>query len=192
VSLRIGIALAAALLGCAASSAADELATATTVAVREIRVQDNELIPQAVLDSILPAYRNRQVSAQELQELAQKLTSWLVERGYVSSGVILPDQKVSDGVVTLKVVAGHVTEAVIAGNRRLRDGYISRRLGDVYSSPLNVNDIAGRLQVLEHAATDVQPCRRIQGRHCCVQRSAHALEHCAERLLREQLVAHRD
>ena len=149
MSLRIDLALAAALLGCAASCAADELAAATTVAVREIRVQDNELIPQAVLDSILPAYRNRQVSAQELQELAQKLTSWLVERGYVSSGVIVPDQKVSDGVVTLKVVAGHVTEAVIAGNRRLRDGYISRRLGDVYSSPLNVNDIAGRLQVLE-------------------------------------------
>ena len=149
MSLRISIAIAAALLGCAMSCDADELSAAPTVAIREIRLQDNELIPEAVLDAILPAYSNRQVSAQELQELAQRLTTYLVERGYVSSGVIVPDQKVSDGIVTLQVVAGHLTEAVIAGNRRLRDGYISQRLGDVYSSPLNVNDIASRLQVLE-------------------------------------------
>lgn len=149
MSLRISIAFTAALLGCALTCDADELAAATTAVIREIRLQDNELIPQAVLDSILPAYSNRQVSAQELQELAQRLTAYLVERGYVSSGVIVPDQKVSDGIVSLQVVVGHLTEAVIAGNHRLRDGYISRRLGDVYSSPLNVNDIASRLQVLE-------------------------------------------
>jgi hemolysin activation/secretion protein len=149
VSLKISIALAAALLGCATECAANELSAATTVAVREIRLQDQELIPQSVLDSLLPAYSNRPVSAQELQELAQRLTAYLVERGYVSSGVVVPDQKVNDGVVSLQVVAGRVTEAVIAGNRRLRAGYISRRLGDVYSSPLNVNDIASRLQVLE-------------------------------------------
>lgn len=149
MSLRIVIALAAALLGCAVACDAEDLSAATTIAVREIRLQDNQLIPQPVLDSMLPAYSNRQVSAQELQELAQRLTSYLVGRGYVSSGVIVPDQKVSDGIVSLQVVVGHLTEAVIAGNHRLRDGYISRRLGDVYSSPLNVNDIASRLQVLE-------------------------------------------
>jgi hemolysin activation/secretion protein len=149
VSLRFAIVLAGVWLGCTVACEADELSAAATINVREIHLEDNALIPRGVLDLLLPAYSNRQVSAQELQELAQKLTAYLVERGYVSSGVIVPDQKVSDGIVTLRVVPGRVTETAIAGNKRLRDSYINRRLGDVYSSPLNVNDIASRLQLLE-------------------------------------------
>lgn len=138
-----------ALLGWAAWCQAAGLAGAATVAVREIRVENNELIPQSILDAMLPAYRNRQVSAAELQELAQRLTAYLVEQGYVSSGVIVPDQKVDDGVISLRVMPGRVASTALTGNHRLRERYIVGRLGDVYSAPLNVNALAERLQLLE-------------------------------------------
>jgi hemolysin activation/secretion protein len=138
-----------ALLTCAGWCQADELAGAATIAVREIRVENNELIPQSILDAMLPAYRNRQVSAAELQELAQRLTAYLVEQGYVSSGVIVPDQKVSDGIIHLRVMPGRVASTAITGKHRLRERYIVGRLGDIYSAPLNVNALAERLQLLE-------------------------------------------
>ena len=89
------------------------------------------------------------MTAAELQQLAQQLTAYLVEQGYVNSGVILPDQKVDDGVIYLQMVAGRVADTVITGNQRLHDSYIVDRLGDLRGTTLNVKSIAAHLQLLE-------------------------------------------
>ena len=55
-------------VGCAAMPAqADDLASLPSVFVREIRLEQNELIPAAVIESATASYLNRSVSAAELQ-----------------------------------------------------------------------------------------------------------------------------
>ena len=44
------------------------------------------------LEALTAPYENRPISFETLQELRQTLSHRYVERGYVTSGVVLPDQ----------------------------------------------------------------------------------------------------
>jgi hemolysin activation/secretion protein len=137
-------------LVCVATRApCDELSSVSAVFVRELRIEQNELIPQPVVDSSFAPYLNRLVTAAELQSLAQRLTRYLVDQGYVSSGVVLPDQEVAAGIVRLQLVAGRVSSVTVRGNGRLREAYVVGRLGDIYAAPLNMGLLAERLQLLQ-------------------------------------------
>src|SRR5262245_52483768 len=88
-------------MACVCAHALGEtLSSAPTVFVREVQLQDNEsrhtqpqseLIPRRVFEAACGPYLNRSVTATELQALAQQLTRYLVDQGYVSSGVVVPD-----------------------------------------------------------------------------------------------------
>jgi hemolysin activation/secretion protein len=134
------------LLGFAASS--QELSSLPSLHVREIQVS-GELIPKALLDEELPRYRNRDVSSEELLALARSLTEYLIAQGYVNSGVILPDQKIENGVVRLEVVAGRLDRIDIAGRKRIASRRIDTLLGDLDDGAFNINRTAERLQLLE-------------------------------------------
>jgi hemolysin activation/secretion protein len=127
--------------------AADKLSTVPTLLVRDIQI-DGDLIPRSVLDEVLPRYRNQMLSSDDLVKLAQQLTAYLVESGYVNSGVILPDQKIENGVVHLHIVAGRVGEVVVTGNRHLSDSYITSRI-ETGDAPFNINSAVSKLQKLE-------------------------------------------
>jgi len=144
---RLAASIALACLAMPASS--EELSSAASVFVRDLVVEHNELIPSAVVASACAPYLNRSVNSVELQTLAQQLTRYLVDQGYVSSGVIIPDQEIAGGVVRLQVVAGHISSISVRGNGRLRDDYLVDRLGDIYSTPLNVGTLAAKLQLLQ-------------------------------------------
>ena len=143
------LAVAIALSCMAAHALSQELSSAPNVFVRELQIEQNDLIPREVVESACAPYLNRSVSAAELQTLAQQLTRYLVDRGYVSSGVIIPDQEVASGIVRLRLVAGRISDVTVQGNGRLREGYLVDRLGDIYSGPLNVDSLATKLQMLQ-------------------------------------------
>ena len=73
-------------------------------------------------------YENRPISFETLQELRQYLSRRYVERGYVTSGVVLPDQAASGREIVLRAVEGELTTVVVEGNRRMRTGAIERRI----------------------------------------------------------------
>ena len=127
---------------------ADDLSSVSSVQVREIQLQGADIIAPGVRDSLLSRYLNRAVSAEDLLQLAQQLTVHLVEQGYVNSGVVLPDQKVENGVVVLQVIGGRVESIDVRGNRSLSDRYIAERLQED-QTVFNVNDTVRRLRQLE-------------------------------------------
>ena len=146
--LRRAAILAVLLLLCRIA-AAEELASSTTVFVKDIKLRGDNIVPQPVLDRLLPRYTNRTVSAEELLDLAQQLTAYLIEQGYINSGVILPDQKIDDGTIYLRVVAGRVARVVVTGSKHLSSRYVASRLGLPSGEPFNMNDAVRRLQLLE-------------------------------------------
>jgi len=97
---------------------------------------------------VTSSYLNRNVSAEELQALRAALTQLYVERGYITSGVLLPDQRVSDGTVQYQAVEGRLESLEVSTSGRLRPEYVEARLSAQADGPLNVSNLKDQLRVL--------------------------------------------
>ena len=118
------------------------------VFVREIRVIGGTVFSPAELAAVTAPYVNREVSSEDLEALRVALTRLYVDRGYVNSGAVLPDQTVTDGVITFAIVEGVLSDIEIRGNRWFRDRYLRDRLRLAAGPPLNAEALQQRLQLL--------------------------------------------
>lgn len=127
----------------------DKLSAGARVMVRSIRLEGHSAIFDGDLRRIASTFENRVLSAEDLQQLRHQLTLYYVNRGYINSGAVLPDQEVKEGTVTLHIVEGRLTEIEVSGNARLDSAYIASRLKLGGQPPLNVNELQQRLQLLQ-------------------------------------------
>jgi hemolysin activation/secretion protein len=118
------------------------------VFVREVQVEGNTVLPDQVLGEIVEPFLNRELSTGDLEELRRRLTLAYVERGYINSGAMLPDQEVRDGIVSYRVVEGHLTDIEVEGLGRLDERYVRNRLAQGAGPPLNTERLQERLQIL--------------------------------------------
>lgn len=125
-----------------------ELLPRVQVFVREIRVVGSRVFSPEELARVTAPYVNREVSAEDLEALRVALTLLYVNRGYINSGAILPDQNVADGVVTFQIVEGALSDVVVEGNRWFRAAYLQKRFALGAGRPLNINTLQERLQLL--------------------------------------------
>ena len=152
--VRSTIALALALAAFSVSAQREEippesLAAVDAIRVDEIRIEGNTVFTAQELAAMTSPYTNRMVSLEELHELRHTLSRAYVERGYVSSGVVIPDQRVADGTVTLRAVEGTLTDIEIEGNRRWRDGALERRVERYVATPVDVAALEVGLRALQ-------------------------------------------
>jgi hemolysin activation/secretion protein len=120
-----------------------------SVFVREIRVEGNSVLGAEELAPVTEPYTHRRLTALDLESLRRALTLHYIQKGYVSSGALLPDQEVVDGVVTFRIVEGQLTDIVIEGNRWLRSDYLTDRIRPGTGPPLNINDLQERMRILQ-------------------------------------------
>lgn len=125
-----------------------QLGRGPSVLINRIDIVGNTAIPTAELQAIAAPYQGRQVTVEELFRLRDELTLAYVDKGYVNSGAVLPDQEVVDGVVRFDIVEGALEAVDIAGNRSFRPGYLEGRIRLGADQPLNVQRLQERLQVL--------------------------------------------
>jgi hemolysin activation/secretion protein len=122
--------------------------SARRVFVRDIRVVGSTAFSPDQLASVTSPYVNRELSAEDLEELRRALTLLYVNRGYVNSGAILPDQTLADGVVTYRIIEGALSGIEVEGNRWFRSRYFKDRLSLAGKQPLDVNALQRQLQIL--------------------------------------------
>ena len=126
-----------------------ELSRRMTVHVKKILFSGNTVFSDATLSAIARPYENRRINSGELETLRLALTQYYVDRGYINSGAIISDQKVTDGVIAILIVEGSLSEILISGQDRLQPRYIRDRIALGAGPPLNVNDIYERLLILQ-------------------------------------------
>ena len=114
--------------------------------VNEISLVGGSVFAATELSPIVSAYEKRQVTMEELQSLRQQLSLMYFERGYVNSGVIIPDQTIRDGIVEFRIIEGSVTNVRLAGNEDLNANYVLDRINLGVDEPLNVNDLQRALR----------------------------------------------
>ncbi|MBF0559875.1 MAG: ShlB/FhaC/HecB family hemolysin secretion/activation protein [Nitrospirae bacterium] len=123
--------------------------TLGSIYVKSVVLEGNKLFSDEELSGITAPYINREITFEELDTLRQQLTLQLVNKGYINSGVVIPDQQLADGIIRLQLVQGYISRIDVEGNRWFRESYIANRLRLVSSAPLNINDVQDSLQLLQ-------------------------------------------
>ena len=119
------------------------------VFVRQIRITGTTVFSDAELAAVTQDYVHRFVTSEDLEALRLALTRLYVNAGYVNSGAILPDQTVTEGLITFQIIEGALTQITVDGNRWFRDSYLRKRLAVAMPPPLNIGTVQERLQFLQ-------------------------------------------
>ena len=98
------------------------------VFVRDIQVTGNTVFSDAELAEVTAPFKNRTLTTEDLERLRLALTLHYVNKGYLTSGAIIPDQDVKDGVIQVQVIEGKLTRINVEGNEWFRSGYLRDRL----------------------------------------------------------------
>lgn len=116
--------------------------------LRAIRIVGNTAIPTAALEQAVAPYLGRAVATPDLEEIRLRLTRLYIERGYINSGAVIPDQRVVEGIVTIRIVEGALTTIEVSGLDRLRTEYVAGRLRLAGGPPLNASELQDAVQIL--------------------------------------------
>jgi hemolysin activation/secretion protein len=122
--------------------------TVLRVLVRKIHITGNTVVPSAELEKIAAPFENRELASTDLEELRRRLTVHYVERGYINSGAVIPDQDIADGIVEFRIVEGRLTRTDIEGTVHFSQDYFSDRVALSAGPPLNLRELEERLQIL--------------------------------------------
>ena len=71
------------------------------VFVRDIMVTGNTVFSDAEINQVTAPYKNRTLATEDLERLRLALTLLYINKGYLTSGAIIPDQDVQAGVVAV-------------------------------------------------------------------------------------------
>src|SRR5439155_2281261 len=83
------------------------------VFVHEIQVIGSTVFSDEELAKATAPFQGRVITSQDLERLRLALTLLYVNKGYITSGAIIPDQDVTFGVITVQIVEWKLTSIEI-------------------------------------------------------------------------------
>lgn len=119
------------------------------VFVSHIHVSGHTVFSDAEIAEVTAAYRNRMVTTEDLERLRLALTLLYVNKGYITSGAIIPDQDVTFGVIKIQIVEGTLARIDVEGQDWFRAGYLRDRIARGAQTPLRLEPLQERLQLLQ-------------------------------------------
>jgi hemolysin activation/secretion protein len=120
----------------------------TPIQVQKIIVSGSTILSEKQINNLISPYENRSLSLQELKQAAEKITKYYVERNYITSRAIIPDQVVRDGIVQIQVLEGELQKIEVTGNQRTNAEYIRSRLAVASKRPFNAAQLEEQLRLL--------------------------------------------
>lgn len=119
------------------------------ILVNEIRLVGNTVFTNQELGIVTSKYLNRPLTMEDLESLRLELTLYYVNRGYVTSGAIIPDQVSNEPAITLQIVEGKLAEINLEGNRWFRSSYFRNRFNLGAGPPVNADRLREQVQLLQ-------------------------------------------
>src|SRR6202040_444362 len=121
--------------------------------VKEFRIIGNHVFSNGTLLKVLEKYKNREINAEDIEQARQDLTLFYINKGYVNSGAILPDQDGKNGIITFQIVEGRLTGINLKGNFWFRSWCLRNEIRRGAGRPLNFNKLKETLQLLRQNPT---------------------------------------
>ena len=119
------------------------------IILKRFQIIDNQVIPQSEIDQLLQSYLLRPLAFTELIEIQQAITQLYIERGYITSGALIPPQTIRDRTLKIKIIPGKIEAIEISGLNKLQSEYIRSRIAIATQAPLNQDKLLQALQLLQ-------------------------------------------
>jgi hemolysin activation/secretion protein len=120
-----------------------------SVVVKAIQVTGNTVFSDAEIEAVTKPYQNRILTTEDLERLRLALTLMFVNKGHITSGAVIPDQDVKDGVIQIQIIEGTLSRIDVEGTNWFRPGYVSDRVALGARPPLQMEPLQERLQLLQ-------------------------------------------
>jgi hemolysin activation/secretion protein len=127
----------------------DLLSALSSIKVNKFNFEGNHIFSSEELNKLIQNYQGREITAEELQEAKNKITQYYIDKGFINSGAIIPDQSVSNGEIKIKIIEGKLVRVEVTGEERLRKAYVRKRLEDSAGDALNITRLQEKLQLLQ-------------------------------------------
>lgn len=122
------------------------------VFVKEVQVTGSTVFSEDQLKEVTEPYENRVLTTEDLEQLRVALTMLYVKKGYLTSGAIIPDQLVSEGIVRIRIIEGELARIDVEGTEWFRPHYLEGRVRLGARKPLQLAPLQERLQLLQQDA----------------------------------------
>ena len=119
------------------------------VFVHDVLVTGNTVFSDAEIDEVTAPFKNRTLLTEDLERLRLALTLLYINKGYLTSGAIIPDQDVTFGVITVQIIEGKLTRIDVEGNRWFSSSYLRDRLELGIRTPVTLDPLQEQLQLLQ-------------------------------------------
>jgi hemolysin activation/secretion protein len=116
--------------------------------LNKIEVRGSTILTSEEIAELTQPLEGTEVSFDDLQTLADKITQIYLERDFISSRAIVPQQQVVDGAVVIEVIEGRLAEIRVEGNRHINTSYITSRIELGAGTPLNTYRLEDQLRLL--------------------------------------------
>ncbi|MDJ0702288.1 MAG: ShlB/FhaC/HecB family hemolysin secretion/activation protein [Leptolyngbyaceae cyanobacterium MO_188.B28] len=121
-----------------------------TVIIERFEVVGGTVFSEAELAKVTAPFTNRPLTFADVLAVRDAITRLYIERGYITSGAIVPPQDFrTGGVAEIRVIEGRLEDIQVIGTQRLRPSYVSSRIGVGASTPLNRESLLEQLQLLQ-------------------------------------------
>jgi filamentous hemagglutinin family protein len=98
------------------------------IKVKQIKFIGNKVFSDSHLKNISTVKEGSTVGIEDLFALQTKINKYYINQGYISSGVFIASQEMTNGVIKVQVIEGTLTEVEIKGLSRFQKSYFTKRL----------------------------------------------------------------
>lgn len=113
---------------------------------KETRGQHVETVDlQRLVFLIREQRRRRGVTLGMLEQVADQITDYYRQRGFVLAKAFIPEQKVRDGIVTITLLLGNLGDVQLSGAKRYSQTTVEKIFRDAIDEPVNSTAIEEKL-----------------------------------------------
>ncbi len=144
----------------AVGTSQSEVAEAFTFMLLGVRVAGNTILQNDDIVNAVQEFVDKEVTSQDLNIITERINFLYFQRGYQTTSVIIPEQQINDGVVTVQIIENRLGDILLAGEQGYR--YETRlflaQLYDLQNQIIHVPTLNERLGILSRLpGTKVTP-----------------------------------
>ena len=97
-----------------------------TFTLEDVKLQGNEVLTAQALQVVIRPYLGKEITVNTLQEIADKITTFYISKGYILSRAYVPPQEIKDGRALIMIREGALGRVIVKGNQRYKKEMIAR------------------------------------------------------------------
>jgi hemolysin activation/secretion protein len=96
--------------------------------IKDIQVEDAHILTPEEIEPITSKYKGRELSLEEMQQVADLITEAYRHKGFITSRAYIPVQSIKDGVLVIKALEARSGVMQIRGNKYFKSERLARNL----------------------------------------------------------------